>query len=138
MNNTHKNCPAQKVFFFKQEWIDVLSEMSQKVRLQVYEAVMMYQATGEVPEEMTKVARLAFYFIRKEIDRMNGDKSHDYAETATSPSVERTNPAQPVKTPSRSPLSPDGLTPDTPCRSPNTIPAAANRHNLSDVRLRYA
>lgn len=72
MNNTTKTNSVGKVFIFKQEWFDVLSEMSAKVRLQVYEAVMMYQATGEVPEEMSKVARMAFFFIRKEIDQMNG------------------------------------------------------------------
>lgn len=70
MNYTVKNTAAGKVFVFKQEWFDALRELSARVRLEVYEAIMMYQATGEVPEEMTKVARMAFFFIRKEIDGM--------------------------------------------------------------------
>lgn len=77
MNNTIKNTAGGKIFVFKQEWFDALREMSAKVRLQVYEAVMTYQATGEVPEEMSKVARMAFYFIRKEIDEMNGSSAAD-------------------------------------------------------------
>lgn len=89
MNNTVKNTPSGKVFYFKQEWFDVLSEMSAKVRLQVYEAVMMYQATGMVPEEMTKVARMAFHFIRKEIDLMNGVAAGTGESDSTAPADQK-------------------------------------------------
>lgn len=80
MSNTAKNAAGGKILVFKQEWFDALREMSAKVRLQVYEAVMMYQATGEVPQEMSKVARMAFHFIRKEIDVMNGSSAAESDE----------------------------------------------------------
>ena len=72
---------------FRREWLDAIAELSQSVRYQIYQAAIIYQLTGEVPEMKSAVARAVFYFIKKEIDAA--------AATSTAPAVPDTDqPAQ--------------------------------------------
>lgn len=49
-------------------WFDCLDGWNDRVRLEVYDAAVLYARMGEVPE-LKPQARLAFSFIRKEMDR---------------------------------------------------------------------
>ena len=55
-------------FIFRTAWAAVLSEYPAALRLAVYEAVIRYAATGEVASLDDAEARMAFSFIRKDID----------------------------------------------------------------------
>lgn len=54
-------------FVFKKVWRDAISELPAKVRAEVYEAVIEYGISGETPE-LKSMARLAFAFVKKDID----------------------------------------------------------------------
>lgn len=60
-------------FVFRAEWAEVLSEYPAALRLAVYEAVIRYAVTGEVASLDDAAARIAFSFIRQDID-------HDFAK----------------------------------------------------------
>ena len=57
----------KKTFLFNLEWFEILAEYPEDVRLEVYEAVMIYASTGSVPE-LSQLGRMAFSFIRREMD----------------------------------------------------------------------
>ena len=57
----------KKTFLFNLEWFEILAEYPEDVRLEVYEAVMTYASTGSVPE-LSQLGRMAFSFIRREMD----------------------------------------------------------------------
>lgn len=56
-------------FVFRKEWHDVLKGCSPEVRQEVYEAIMAY-AFEDCVVEMGDMARMAFAFIRPQIDAM--------------------------------------------------------------------
>lgn len=56
-------------FVFRKEWHDVLKGCSPEVRQEVYEAIMTY-AFEDCVVEMGDMARMAFAFIRPQIDAM--------------------------------------------------------------------
>lgn len=56
-------------FVFRKEWHDVLKGCSPEVRQEVYEAIMTYAFEDRVVE-MGDMARMAFAFIRPQIDAM--------------------------------------------------------------------
>lgn len=56
------------IFFFS--WRDALSGCSPEVRLEVYDAVIEYAASGTLPQ-MKPVSQIAFNFIKRDIDRNN-------------------------------------------------------------------
>lgn len=56
-------------FVFRKEWHDVLKGCSPEVRQEVYEAIMTY-AFEDCVVEMSDMARMAFAFIRPQIDAM--------------------------------------------------------------------
>ena len=56
-----------KKFTFAIKWHEILKPYSNDIRLEVYDAIIEYVATGTVIE-MQPVARMAFDFIRYEID----------------------------------------------------------------------
>lgn len=60
----------KKTFIFNIGWKDVLSDQPSEVRLEVYEAIISYADTNEVPK-LTPVAAMAFSFIKREIDKNN-------------------------------------------------------------------
>lgn len=57
----------KKTFIFNSEWAEILADFSSKVRLDVYDAVVKYAITGEL-SELRPTARMAFAFIKREID----------------------------------------------------------------------
>ncbi|MCD7721259.1 MAG: DUF6291 domain-containing protein [Prevotellaceae bacterium] len=57
----------KKTFIFNTEWNDILGDFEQEVRQEVYAAVFEYAATGKVIE-MRPLARMAFAFIKRELD----------------------------------------------------------------------
>lgn len=60
----------KKSFVFNCEWAEVLADYPAEVRLEVYEAVIKYAATGMLTE-LRPLAKMAFSFIKKEIDYNN-------------------------------------------------------------------
>lgn len=56
-----------KTFIFNCEWQEVLMEYPAEVRLEVYDAIIEYAASGTL-SELKPLAKMAFSFIKKEID----------------------------------------------------------------------
>lgn len=56
-------------FVFRKEWYDVLKGCSAEVRQEVYEAIMAYAFEDRIVE-MSDMSRMAFTFIRPQIDSM--------------------------------------------------------------------
>lgn len=59
---------VKKHFLFNYEWAEVLSEYSGEVRLEVYDAIIRYAQSGTL-SELKPQAKMAFSFIKKEMDR---------------------------------------------------------------------
>ena len=57
----------KKSFVFNCEWQEVLMEYPSEVRLEVYDAIIEYVASGKL-SELKPLAKMAFSFIKKEID----------------------------------------------------------------------
>lgn len=58
---------TRKQFLFNLEWVEVLMGYPKEVRYEVYDAIMRYVASGEI-SELKPTAKMAFSFIKKEID----------------------------------------------------------------------
>ena len=56
-------------FVFRKEWRDALKGYPSEVRAEVYEAIMAYAFEGETIE-MCDLARMAFNFIKLQLDSM--------------------------------------------------------------------
>lgn len=61
---------SKKSFIFYASWKEVLSEYPSEVRLEVYDAVIEYAISGTLTE-LKPLAKMAFSFIRKDIDANN-------------------------------------------------------------------
>lgn len=61
---------ARDNFLFYKSWSDVMGELPNAVRLEVYDAVTRY-AFGEPVQKLTPLAQIAFAFIKQDIDRAN-------------------------------------------------------------------
>ena len=57
----------KKSFIFNVEWQEILLGYPSEVRLEVYDAIIEYVASGTILE-LKPMAKMAFYFIKKEID----------------------------------------------------------------------
>ena len=57
----------KKTFIFNLEWSEVLLGCEPEVRLEVYDAIMRYAQSGTLAE-MKPLARMAFAFIKREMD----------------------------------------------------------------------
>lgn len=57
----------KKSFIFNVEWQEILLGYSSEVRLEVYDAIIEYVASGTILE-LKPMAKMAFSFIKKEID----------------------------------------------------------------------
>ncbi len=68
----------KKSFHFKLKWYEILRPFAPEIRLEVYEAVFAYVATGVIEDGLSEQASMAFAFIRAEID---GKSSRKPAET---------------------------------------------------------
>lgn len=61
----------KKSFVFNVEWQEILLAYPAEVRLEVYDAVIEYVASGTI-SELKPMAKMAFSFIKKEVDYNNG------------------------------------------------------------------
>lgn len=68
----------KKSFVFYIEWQEVLMEYPAEVRLEVYDAIIEYVASGTL-SELKPLAKMAFSFIKKQIDS-NNDKYNSLVE----------------------------------------------------------
>ena len=66
----------KKSFVFNVAWHEVLTDFEPEVRLEVYDAIIEYVASGKL-SELKPLSKMAFSFIKKEID-YNNDR---YQET---------------------------------------------------------
>ena len=57
-------------FVFRVAWQDVLKDYPPEVRLEVYDAIVEYVASGTLPE-LKPLAKMAFSFMRRDIDSDN-------------------------------------------------------------------
>lgn len=57
----------RRSFIFNVEWQEILLAYPAEVRLEVYDAVIRYAASGTL-SELKPMAKMAFSFIKKEID----------------------------------------------------------------------
>lgn len=62
-------------FIFRKEWRDAICELPEKVRAEVYVAIIEYGLTGETPE-LKSIARMAFNFLKAEIDKEEAEEAH--------------------------------------------------------------
>lgn len=60
----------KRSFVFNIAWAEVLSDYPVEVRLEVYDAIIRYVASGTLPE-LKPLANMAFSFIKKDIDYNN-------------------------------------------------------------------
>jgi len=60
----------KKSFVFNVAWHEVLTDFEPEVRLEVYDAIIEYVASGTLPE-LKPLSKMAFSFIKKEIDYNN-------------------------------------------------------------------
>jgi hypothetical protein len=58
---------SRNTFVFNVEWYNILRDYPAEVRLEVYDAMMEYVATG-ILADLKPMAKMAFAFIKKEID----------------------------------------------------------------------
>lgn len=70
---------SKKSFLFNIEWCEVLMDYPPEVRLEVYDAIYRYVASGTLPE-LKPVAKMAFSFIKREID-YNENKYQQVSES---------------------------------------------------------
>lgn len=64
----------QNSFTFKISWHKVLINYSPEIRLKVYDSIIEYVETGEMPE-MDEPSKIAFLFIKNDIDEENKRKN---------------------------------------------------------------
>ena len=55
-------------FIFRKEWKDAISTLPGNVRLEIYEAIIEYSVSGEVPP-LSPMAELAFNFAKATLDK---------------------------------------------------------------------
>ena len=65
----------RKTFVFNTDWREVLRDYPAEVRLEVYEAIIDYVATG-THAELKPLSNMAFRFIKLELD-YNAEKYND-------------------------------------------------------------
>lgn len=97
------------VFFF--EWSHTLREFSPKVRLAVYDAITEYAETGELPEGLDDLPKMAFMFIKKAIDR-NNEKYSEFRQKQQDLAKRRWNGKKPSADPKKDPEECHGIKTD--------------------------
>lgn len=80
----------KKSFIFNVEWQEILLDYPSEVRLEVYDAIIEYVASGTL-SELKPMAKMAFSFIKKEIDSNNG-RYNDIVEMNRSNGCKGGNP----------------------------------------------
>ena len=59
---------AKKSFSFNTNWATAMSGLQPEVRLAIYEMIINYAATGEINQNVPEIAKVAFCFIKAEMD----------------------------------------------------------------------
>lgn len=59
---------AKKSFSFNTNWATAMSGLQPEVRLAIYEMIINYAATGEINQDVPEMAKVAFCFIKAEMD----------------------------------------------------------------------
>lgn len=72
----------KNTFIFNLDWVEILRAYPAEVRYEVYDAIIMYAQSGTL-SELKPLAKMAFDFIKKEMD-YNNDK---YAQISASRSA---------------------------------------------------
>ena len=62
----------RKSFVFNVAWQEILLDYPAEVRHEVYDAVIRYAASGTLTD-LKPMAKMAFSFIKKEMDGLNGE-----------------------------------------------------------------
>ena len=78
---------GKKSFVFNIEWQEVLMDYPAEVRYEVYDAIIGYAASGTLPE-LKPLAKMAFSFIKKEMD-YNAGRYNEIAEKRKSAAQKR-------------------------------------------------
>lgn len=65
-------------FIFYKDWANVLSDLPNDLRLEVYDAIIGYGLSGET-KDLKPMAKIAFGFIKQDIDR-NNVKRNEFIE----------------------------------------------------------
>ncbi|MDE6264102.1 MAG: hypothetical protein K2M11_03055 [Paramuribaculum sp.] len=99
-----------KNFTFAMKWHEILRPYSSDIRREVYEAVIEYAASGNIID-MQPLARMAFDFIRYEIDEKA--RKREARKAKKSQSVDKTEPQAHIE---------DNLTPQMTAEKPVTHP----------------
>lgn len=70
---------TKKTFVFNIDWYETLKDYPAEVRLEVYEAAIVYAASGTLTK-LKPLSKMAFSFIRKEMDSNSemGSESTNY------------------------------------------------------------
>lgn len=55
-------------FVFYKEWMEAISDLSDDIRLEIYESIIVYATSGDLPV-LKPMAKVAFNFIKAAIDR---------------------------------------------------------------------
>jgi hypothetical protein len=58
-------------FVFYKSWMDAVRAYDESIRLEVYEATLEYATSGLLTRDLRPVAKMAFSFIKQDIDRSN-------------------------------------------------------------------
>lgn len=58
----------KKSFSFNLNWATAMSEFPPEVRFAIYEMIIHYAATGEIKQDVPETAKVAFCFIKAEMD----------------------------------------------------------------------
>lgn len=59
---------GKKSFVFYKEWSEAIIDLPNDVRLEIYESIIEYATTGEIPA-LKPMTKIAFNFIKADIDR---------------------------------------------------------------------
>lgn len=66
----------------KSEWIEIISNFAPEIRGQVWDAVINYCSFNTLPENLPDAARMAFLFIKREIDKGRAQRERARARAA--------------------------------------------------------
>lgn len=118
-------------FTFHKEWRDAAVDLPVDIRAEIYEAIIEYALTGEIPAGMKPIASAAFKFVKERIDsdaerynalcernRINGSKSKGRPKIRE---IEKTqeNPTKPKKPSGLSGLFKEEVSPTPPIEEYN-------------------
>lgn len=72
----------------KAEWIEIVNQFDPQIRGEIWDAVINYQFFNVIPENLSETAKMAFLFIKLQID-----KARIQREKAKARRIQKQNPA---------------------------------------------